>query len=152
VSNFVDPSWVRLSWFSTTILSPTHKNGNEPQVPQTHCSHRTQVYGGEGTTWGPRLFITNIEKPVLAVYQKRGENQPEVSSRFSLWRLQGMKNFNTFSGHYKSIGSGCQVKVRGEKKGFQGMWHCRTHNGCLCFLLLLKNKKPLFLWLLHLFW
>jgi len=31
------------------------------------------------------------------------------------------------------------------------MWHCRTHNGCLCFLLLLKNKKPLFLWGVHLF-
>jgi hypothetical protein len=29
---------------------------------------------GEGTTQGPRL-ITDIKKPVLGVYQKRGENQ-----------------------------------------------------------------------------
>jgi hypothetical protein len=115
VSNCVDPSWVRLAWFSTTILSPVHKNGNEPQVPQTHCSHRTSLWGEEATTQGPR-FVTDIEKPILGVSQKRGENQPrfQVGSHFENCRVS-KKKIITFSGYYKSIGSGFQVKVRGEK-------------------------------------
>ncbi len=77
--------------------------------------HTAQVYGGgEATTWGPR-FITDIEKPVLGVYQKRGENQPgfQVGSHFEDCRVS-KKNLSP-SGYYKSIGSGFQVKVRGEK-------------------------------------
>ncbi len=80
--------------------------------------HTAQFYGGggeEATTQGPR-FVTDIEKPILGVSQKRGENQPrfQVGSHFENCRVS-KKKIITFSGYYKSIGSGFQVKVRGEK-------------------------------------
>jgi hypothetical protein len=54
--------------------------------------------GEEATTQGPRS-ITDIEKPMLGVYQKRGENQPgfQVGSHFENCRVS-KKKLSPFQG------------------------------------------------------
>jgi hypothetical protein len=61
--------------------------------------------------------------------------------------------FTPFAGYYNSVGSRFQVKVRGEKrKKVFKVFGIAEHTMVVCaFGFSFKNKQPLFLWELHLF-